>query len=75
MVREGTIVQNCRGCVCVKRITAYAKPYDCRFFDTRQDTNSGWKLAELALVNPTGLNEALSKLPFKVSLDFTLPKR
>ena len=34
-----------------------------------------WKLAELVLAHPTGLNVALSALPFETSIDIYLDRR
>lgn len=38
---------------------------NCKRFAAPYDT---WKLAELALVNPTGLSGALSALPFETNI-------
>lgn len=34
-----------------------------------------WKLAEMAMVNPTGLSAALSALPFKTNIDRYIKRR
>lgn len=38
----------------------------CKGFMPPYDT---WKLAEMVLAHPTGLNAALSALPFKINID------
>ena len=37
-----------------------------------QPPREGWKLVELALANPTGLNEVLKELPFDVNIGMYL---
>lgn len=44
----------------------------CKKFIAPRDK---WKLAEMALVNPTGLNEVLSEFPFHTGLDTILRGR
>ena len=51
---------SCKGMIDPKGCHKFCKPKE------------GWMLAELALAYPTGLNEALSVLPFESNLTFYL---
>lgn len=53
----------CRGAANMKNMLA------CKKFVAPKDT---WKLAELAIAYPTGLNEALSDFPFHTGIDIYL---
>ena len=59
------MMQNCNRCNPNVRCRGDHKE-KCKGFIPPYDK---WKLAELALVNPTGLNEALSALQFKINID------
>lgn len=53
-------------CVAAKKMRIGDK---CKSFIPPYDK---WKLAEMALVNPTGLNEVLSGLPFHADINIHL---
>lgn len=53
----------------VNRIRYLKKNFICK---GHVQPRSGWPLVELALAHPTGLNEALSNLPFQINLNLYL---